>query len=103
MGQGGGGGAGGILSFLSESLTPNTTYAVVVGAGGPGGTSGNGFGLNGGKSSFGNLTTVIGGGGGALIGPVHRVAARLDECFDIVAGALSALGLDNVSTAGRRA
>lgn len=32
---------------------------------------------------------LIGGGGGALIGPVHRVAARLDECFDIVAGALS--------------
>ncbi len=32
---------------------------------------------------------LVGGGGGALIGPVHRVAARLDECFEIVAGTLS--------------
>ena len=32
---------------------------------------------------------LVGGGGGALIGPVHRVAAHLDECFEIVAGTLS--------------
>ena len=32
---------------------------------------------------------VFGGGGHALIGPVHRVAARFDECFEIVAGVLS--------------
>ncbi len=28
---------------------------------------------------------VIGGGGAALIGPVHRVAARLDDHIEIVA------------------
>jgi predicted dehydrogenase len=32
---------------------------------------------------------LIGGGGGALIGPVHRLAARFDACFDVVAGVLS--------------
>lgn len=32
---------------------------------------------------------LVGGGGGALVGPVHRVAARLDDCFEIVAGVLS--------------
>src|SRR3954470_23282441 len=32
---------------------------------------------------------VVGGGGGSLIGPVHRMAARLDDRFDIVAGVLS--------------
>ena len=32
---------------------------------------------------------VIGGGGGALIGPVHRIAARLDDRFELVAGVLS--------------
>jgi predicted dehydrogenase len=32
---------------------------------------------------------VIGGGGNALIGPVHRIAARLDDRFDIVAAVLS--------------
>lgn len=32
---------------------------------------------------------VIGGGGTALIGPVHRTAARLDDRFAIVAGVLS--------------
>lgn len=34
---------------------------------------------------------LIGGGGNALIGPVHRVAARLDECFDVVAGVPSSI------------
>jgi predicted dehydrogenase len=32
---------------------------------------------------------VIGGGGEALIGPVHRIAARLDDRFEVVAGILS--------------
>jgi predicted dehydrogenase len=44
---------------------------------------------------------LIGGGGGALIGPVHRVAARLDECFDIVAGALSSNKEKALSEAAR--
>ncbi len=32
---------------------------------------------------------VIGGGPGSFIGPVHRMAARLDDRFELVAGALS--------------
>jgi predicted dehydrogenase len=32
---------------------------------------------------------LVGGGGNALIGPVHRIAARLDDCFEICAGVLS--------------
>ncbi|TCR63922.1 Gfo/Idh/MocA family oxidoreductase [Bosea sp. BK604] len=32
---------------------------------------------------------LVGGGGASLIGPVHRVAARFDDCFEIVAGMLS--------------
>lgn len=32
---------------------------------------------------------VIGGGPGSFIGPIHRMAARLDDRYDIVAGALS--------------
>ncbi len=32
---------------------------------------------------------VIGGGPGSFIGPVHRLAARMDDRYDIVAGALS--------------
>ncbi len=32
---------------------------------------------------------LIGGGGEALIGPVHRIAARLDDRFELVAGVLS--------------
>lgn len=33
---------------------------------------------------------MVGGGEGAFIGAVHRIAARLDDRFDLVAGALSA-------------
>lgn len=33
---------------------------------------------------------MVGGGQGAFIGPVHRIAARLDGCYEVVAGALSA-------------
>jgi predicted dehydrogenase len=32
---------------------------------------------------------MVGGGEGAFIGAVHRTAARLDDCFEFVAGALS--------------
>ncbi|MBA4784718.1 MAG: Gfo/Idh/MocA family oxidoreductase [Rhizobiales bacterium] len=32
---------------------------------------------------------MVGGGAGAFIGAVHRMAARLDDQFDLVAGALS--------------
>ncbi len=33
---------------------------------------------------------MVGGGSGAFIGAVHRIAARLDDKFELVAGALSA-------------
>ena len=32
---------------------------------------------------------LVGGAGGALIGPVHRLAARMDDRFELVAGVLS--------------
>jgi predicted dehydrogenase len=32
---------------------------------------------------------MVGGGPGAFIGAVHRAAARLDDCWELVAGALS--------------
>lgn len=32
---------------------------------------------------------MVGGGQGAFIGAVHRIAARLDDCYEVVAGALS--------------
>ncbi len=32
---------------------------------------------------------MVGGGPGAFIGAVHRIAARLDDCYELVAGALS--------------
>ena len=54
---------------------------------------------------------MVGGGAGAFIGAVHRMAARLDDQFDLVAGALSStpekamqsgrdLGLDPARTYG---
>ena len=42
---------------------------------------------------------VIGGGPGSFIGPVHRAAARLDDRFELVAGALSS-DPDRSRTAG---
>jgi len=30
---------------------------------------------------------MVGGGQGAFIGAVHRIAARLDDCYELVAGA----------------
>jgi predicted dehydrogenase len=32
---------------------------------------------------------MVGGGDGAFIGAVHRIAARLDDCYEVAAGALS--------------
>jgi len=32
---------------------------------------------------------MVGGGAGAFIGAVHRIAARMDDRFELVAGALS--------------
>ena len=32
---------------------------------------------------------MVGGGQGAFIGGVHRIAARLDDAYELVAGALS--------------
>ena len=32
---------------------------------------------------------MVGGGSGAFIGAVHRIAARIDDHYDFVAGALS--------------
>jgi hypothetical protein len=32
---------------------------------------------------------MVGGGQGAFIGAVHRIAARLDDRYELVAGALS--------------
>jgi len=31
---------------------------------------------------------VIGGGPGSFIGEIHRLAARMDDCYEIVAGAV---------------
>jgi hypothetical protein len=59
---GGGGGAGGLLGFMSQSLTA-TGYTVTVGGGGAGG-SGTGAGTVGVDSQFGALTLVKGGGAG---------------------------------------
>jgi len=52
---------------------------------------------------------MVGGGEGAFIGAVHRIASRIDDCFELVAGALSsdaersrtsglALGIDESRT-----
>ncbi len=32
---------------------------------------------------------VIGGGSGSFIGGMHRMAARIDDCYELVAGVLS--------------
>ena len=44
---------------------------------------------------------VVGGGGQALIGPVHRIAARLDDRFEICAGVLSSDPARSVADAAR--
>ena len=32
---------------------------------------------------------MVGGGPGAFIGAVHRISARMDDCYELVAAALS--------------
>lgn len=59
---GGGGGAGGYQYVASQTLTPNTSYSVTVGAGGTGVLTDSA--TNGGDSRFGSLDLVKGGGGG---------------------------------------
>lgn len=60
----GGGGAGGLRTNAALAVVPGQSYAVTVGAAGPGGTTGTGNGTNGGASSIGSLISVVGGGGG---------------------------------------
>jgi predicted dehydrogenase len=43
---------------------------------------------------------MVGGGEGAFIGAVHRIAARLDDHYELVAGALSA-SADNARRSGQ--
>jgi hypothetical protein len=63
---GGGGGAGGLLTSSSITLSPSTTYAVVVGAGAsPGAANGSNSSLIGTGLS---VTTIGGGRGGATYG-----------------------------------
>lgn len=61
---GAGGGAGGIFYATSQSLTANTPYACVVGAGGAGAVTQT-AGFKGSDSKFGTLTSGLGGGAGA--------------------------------------
>ncbi len=42
---------------------------------------------------------VIGGGPGSFIGPMHRMAARMDDCYQLVAGVLSSDGERAISRA----
>src|SRR5471032_1151386 len=44
---------------------------------------------------------VVGGGGNALIGPVHRISARLDDHFEICAGVLSSDPARSVADAAK--
>lgn len=46
---------------------------------------------------------MVGGGAGAFIGAVHRMAARLDDQFELVAGALSSTPEGNAVGARPRA
>ena len=64
--SGGGGGAGGMVIF--ENSLSNTSYSVVVGAGGDGGVFGVVPGYLGYDSTFGTIATAYGGGGGGTYG-----------------------------------
>lgn len=61
--KGGGGGAGGYRAN-TLSVTPGTTYNVVIGTGGNGGTSATSTGGTGGTTTFAGLSVEGGGGGG---------------------------------------
>lgn len=71
---GGGGGAGGLVYNDSISIT-NTSYSVVVGAGGAGTAQGT-PGLNGANSSFNGITGIGGGGGGYSVGGTSGAAGK---------------------------
>ena len=45
---------------------------------------------------------MVGGGSGAFIGGVHRIAARIDDQYELVAGALSSTP-EKSQAVGRRA
>lgn len=61
---GGGGGAGGFL-LSNSTVTANTAYTIVIGAGGPGGDYGQYNGYNGQNTTF-STNIAIGGGGGGV-------------------------------------
>jgi predicted dehydrogenase len=42
---------------------------------------------------------MVGGGKGGYIGPTHRLAARIDDCYELVAGALSSDPVRSVESA----
>lgn len=67
QGGGGGGGAGGLLYYQNQAVTPLSGQAVVVGAGGIGGTSANQVWTSGENSSCLGYTAL--GGGRGAIGP----------------------------------
>lgn len=58
-----GGGAGGTAIGVLN-VTPGASFAVTVGQGGAGGIAGQGWGVNGGTSSFGSAMSATGGSGG---------------------------------------
>lgn len=68
----GGGGGSGYIRKEIVTLSPGTTYNIVIGAGGSGGTDSNGnntvHGSNGGTTSFGSSLSAIGGSGGTQRG-----------------------------------
>ncbi len=45
---------------------------------------------------------MVGGGAGGFIGAVHRIAARLDDRYELVAGALSSDAARAASSAAMR-
>lgn len=79
-GRTGSSGSGSVDEFLNVPVTPGETYTLTIGSGGNGANSSNAGGGN--ATSFGNLRTIAGGGGGranfaeaqsnAAYGPVGR-------------------------------
>lgn len=71
---GGGGSGGAYVKHTAIAVTPNTTYTIVVGAGGTGST---GAGAPGGVSWFSSAATIqaVGGAGGALASTASSTAA----------------------------
>ena len=73
-GHGGAGGAGGVVHHTGYTVVPASNYAYSVGTGGVGIGYTNGWGTNGGNSTFGTGTvmTAVGGGGGSGGSPSGR-------------------------------